>query len=98
MTSLHFRRAVRLLPAATVLALIGVVFAVTPAAAGDTPAGFWYGTDSSYIAPGGSGPYTEPVIGGSYGGYIGMVGNWAVWQHCAGDKVVWSPTDSRGRP
>ncbi len=43
----------------------------------------------------GSGPYQEPVIGGSYGGYIGMAGSWAVWQKCAGDAVVWSPTDAR---
>jgi len=75
-------------------------FGGTPAAAaaqatGDTPAGFWYGTDSSYIAIPGTAPYHEPVIGGSYGGYIGMVGNWANWQKCAGDKVVWSITDSR---
>jgi hypothetical protein len=58
------------------------------------PAGFWNGTDSSYIAIPGPAPYREPVIGGSYGGYIGMVGNWAVWAHCGGTKVVWSTTDS----
>jgi len=61
---------------------------------GDTPKGFWYGTDSSYIAIPGTVPYREPAIGGTYGGYIGMVGNWANWQKCAGDKVVWSATDS----
>jgi len=53
---------------------------------------FWSGTDSSYIAIHGT-PYKEPVIGGSYGGYIGMIGNWANWQHCGG-KVVWSTADS----
>jgi hypothetical protein len=56
--------------------------------------GFWNGTDSSNIAISGAAPYREPAIGGSYGGYIGMVGNWAGWQHCAGTKVVWSTTDS----
>src|SRR5262249_15001145 len=34
----------------------------------DTPAGFWYGTDSSQINIPGPAPYQEPVIGGSYGG------------------------------
>ncbi|HKD98460.1 MAG TPA: hypothetical protein VKB69_12835 [Micromonosporaceae bacterium] len=97
----HFRRhrMIRLFLVAAMTALVGSAVAASPASAtvhpdGDTPAGFWYGTDSSYMAVSGSGPYYEPVIGGSYGGYIGMVGNWAVWQHCAGDKVVWSPTDA----
>ena len=57
------------------------------------PAGFWNGTDSSFMAIPGPAPYREPVIGGSYGGYIGMIGNWAGWQHCGG-KVVWSTADS----
>jgi hypothetical protein len=56
--------------------------------------GFWNGTDSSNIAISGSAPYKTPAIGGYYGGYIGMVGNWAVRQHCAGTKVVWSTSDS----
>ena len=72
----------------------GAVVAATPALA-DSPAGFWYGTDSSNIAISGSVPYREPVIGGTYGGYIGMVGSWANWQKCSGDKVVWSATDSK---
>ncbi len=41
----------------------------------------------------GSAPYSEPQIGGKYGGYIGMTGNWATWQHC-GDKVAWSDTNA----
>jgi phage-related protein len=60
----------------------------------DGPSGFWYGTDSSYMAIPGSAPYREPVIGSAYGGYIGMIGNWAHWQGCNG-KVVWSKTDAR---
>ena len=39
------------------------------------------------------GPYIEPVIGGSYGGYIGMAGNWAHWQGCGGE-LVWSATNA----
>ena len=91
---LRGRRGILIFLASAIGALLSTAVAV-PAWAGDTPAGFWYGTDSSYMAITGSGPYYEPAIGGSYGGYIGMVGNWAVWQHCAGDKVVWSPTDAR---
>jgi hypothetical protein len=65
----------------------------TPAiSSGDAPAGFWEGTDSSYMPVSGR-PYHEPVIGGTYGGYIGMAGNWAAWQHCGG-KIVWSKADA----
>jgi hypothetical protein len=56
--------------------------------------GLWRGTDSTGITITGPAPYSEPAIGGSYGGYIGMVGNWAAWQHCGG-KVVWSAADAR---
>jgi hypothetical protein len=69
--------------------------AAATAAAGDAPAGFVYGTDSTNMTIPGTGPYTTPVIGGTYGGYIGMVGNWARWQHCAGSgKIVWSSTNA----
>jgi hypothetical protein len=80
--------------------LVGVFVTVGPSAGalvhpdGDTPKGFWYGTDSSYMSVPGPAPYREPVIGGTYGGYLGMAGNWAVWQKCSGDQVVWSATDS----
>ena len=66
----------------------------TSATAAATVTGFWNGTDSNNIAISGSAPYQTPAIGSSYGGYIGMVGNWAVREHCAGTKVVWSTTDS----
>jgi hypothetical protein len=56
--------------------------------------GFWNGTDSNNVAISGAAPYRTPAIGGYYGGYIGMVGNWAVRQHCLGTKVVWSTADS----
>jgi hypothetical protein len=62
-------------------------------ASGDGPAGFWYGTDSSDVATSGLAPYREPAVGGAYGGYIGMIGNWAAWMGCGG-KVVWSAADS----
>jgi len=57
------------------------------------PVGFWYGTDSFTVTISGSAPYAEPQIGGKYGGYIGMTGNWATWQHC-GDEVAWSTANS----
>jgi len=63
------------------------------AAAGDAPPGFWYGTDSFAMAVTGTGPYNEPVIGVSYGGYVGMAGNWAHWQGCSGD-LVWSAANA----
>lgn len=62
--------------------------------AGDHPAGFWYGTDSSNITIHGPAPYQEPVVGGRYGGYIGMTGNWARWAGCGGKVVVYSTTNS----
>jgi hypothetical protein len=67
--------------------------AVLGAAAGDSPPGFWYGTDSSTTPVTGTGPYIEPVIGGNYGGYTGMAGNWAHWQGCGG-KLIWSATNA----
>jgi hypothetical protein len=63
-------------------------------ATGDSPPGFWYGTDSFTMPVTGTGPYKEPVIGGNYGGYTGMAGNWAHWQGCGG-KLVWSATNAR---
>jgi hypothetical protein len=59
----------------------------------DHPAGFWYGTDSRTISIPGSAPYSEPVIGGRYGGYIGMTGNWATWAGCH-KIVVWSSANA----
>lgn len=61
--------------------------------AGDGPPGFWYGTDSSEVRVGGAAPYHQPVFGGSYGGYIGMIGNWSHREGCHG-ILVWSFTNS----
>lgn len=66
---------------------------------GDTPAGFWYGTDSSSPTACGSGPYYEPVgdcsrgTDGAYGGYMGMIGNWRNWQGCTTSGLAWNSTD-----
>ena len=61
--------------------------------AGDSPAGFWYGTDSWPISIGGN-PYQEPKSLGNYGGYIGMTGSWAHWYGCKGGFVAWSSANS----
>jgi hypothetical protein len=61
--------------------------------AADRPAGFWYGSDSREVAISGTAPYSEPVTGGAYGGYIGMTGNWANLTNCH-KIVVWSAANS----
>jgi hypothetical protein len=70
--------------------------AAAPAAhAGDSPAGFIYGTDSWPTDVLLSNPYREPVIWGPYGGYIGMAGNWARMEGCkTGNFLAWSATNS----
>jgi hypothetical protein len=81
------------LAGATAFLVIGI--ALPASASGPNPGpGFWSGTDTNYMTVGGKGPYTEPVIGGSYAGYIGMIGNWASWKHCSGDKYIWSKTNA----
>jgi hypothetical protein len=53
--------------------------------------GFWGGTDSWPITISGSSPYHLPVVGGDYGGYIGMAGNWARQLGCStGNFLAWS--------
>ena len=66
----------------------------SPASAHDSPPGFWYGTDSTYMQVRGSGPYQEPVIAGDYGGYIGMVGSWERWLGCPTAFLNWSKVNS----
>jgi hypothetical protein len=69
--------------------------AAVAAPAGDSPPGFRYGTDSWPVPGMGSAPYKEPHIGGSYGGYIGMAGNWVREEGChTGNFLAWSSTDS----
>jgi len=63
-------------------------------AAGDAAPTFWSGTDSWPMPVGGPGPYTEPRTGGSYGGYIGMIGSWAWWLGCRGSFLAWSAANS----
>lgn len=84
------------LGAATGLAALGLsVVAPASAVAQDNPTGFWYGTDSWPMPVGGAGPFTEPSLGGSFGGYIGMIGGWSWWRGCRGSFLAWSATNSR---
>jgi len=62
--------------------------------AGDGPPGFWWGTDSLPVTVPGSAPYQMPYLGGAYGGYIGMTGNWAYWLGCKGGFIAFSATDN----
>jgi hypothetical protein len=64
--------------------------------AGDGPPGFWWGTDSLPVTVPGSAPYQMPYLGGAYGGYIGMTGNWAYWLGCKGGFIAFSATDNAG--
>jgi len=82
--------------AAAAMVTAGASQAVTTAQAradGDRPTGFWYGTDSATVPVPGSAPYSMPIIGGAYGGYIGMTGNWANLAGCH-KIVVWSAANS----
>jgi hypothetical protein len=88
---------IRLLAVALALALAAAAMLAAgppPAYAGDTPANFWYGTDSWPMNVASSHPYHEPVIGGNYGGYMGEIGGWNWWLDCPGDFLAWSKTNS----
>jgi hypothetical protein len=79
------------LAAALVAGAGGSALAAT--ASGDSPAGFWYGTDSTQVTVGGSvAPYSEPALGGAYGGYAGMAGDWAKTEGC---KPLTKPRSGR---
>src|SRR6185437_7779368 len=71
---------------ALVLTSAGTASATERLPAGDAPPGFWWGTDSFNVSVPGKAPYSMPFLGGAYGGYIGMTGNWAYWQGCSGQE------------
>jgi len=56
------------------VAVVTVVVAAGTAYAGDTPVGFWYGSDLGGPPPSGSGvEYTMPNCDGGYGSYVGRI-------------------------
>jgi Protein of unknown function (DUF4232) len=65
---------------------------------GDTPSGYYYGTDSSFPAGCGSGPYNEPIgdcnngTDGAFGSYFGMAGSWSHWEGCSSSGLAWDQT------
>ena len=61
---------------------------------GDGPPGFWWGTDSFPVTVPGSAPYSMPILGGAYGGYIGMTGSWSYWLGCKGGFIAFSSTNA----
>jgi hypothetical protein len=79
-----------------VAAAVGALTVPAAAASAATPGtGFSYGTDSWPVSGTGTAPFKEPVIGGSYGGYIGMAGNWARWGGCkTGNFLAWAPANA----
>ena len=82
------------LAACLALLLVIPATAASAAPAGDGPLGFWWGTDSLAVSVPGSAPYKMPVLGGAYGGYIGMAGNWAYWLGCRGGFIAFSAANA----
>jgi hypothetical protein len=83
-----------LLAAAAAICAFAVPAAAAPAASAPG-SGFSYGTDSWPVSGTGTAPYKEPVTGSSYGGYIGMAGNWARWGGCkTGNFLAWAPANA----
>jgi hypothetical protein len=80
-------------------AVAALILLVPPVAAqarpgGDGPPGFWWGTDSLPVSVPGNAPYSMPYLGGAYGGYIGMTGNWAYWLGCKGGFIAFDASDA----
>jgi hypothetical protein len=70
------------------------------AAAGDSPTGFWYGSDGPRAMTCGSGPYTIMGVNGDcspaaghYGGYLGEIGRWDKWKRCDSVGRGWNSPD-----
>lgn len=63
---------------------------------GDSPTGFWYGSDSNAPVPTSSsgGVYLMPhsPTGGAYGGYVGELGGYDIWQNCVSNGPNWNAT------
>jgi hypothetical protein len=104
MRAVHKALGSGLLAAAAAVGLVLPASAATTSAATTSAAaaaavspgtGFVYGTDSWPMTVTGSTVYSEPVIGGNYGGYIGMAGNWARSLGCStGNQLAWAPANA----
>jgi Protein of unknown function (DUF4232) len=70
------------------------------ASGGDSPAGFWYGSDGPLFMACGTAPYQiKGTHGdctstkGNYGGYLGEIGKWDRWKGCDSGGLAWNRTD-----
>jgi hypothetical protein len=80
--------------AGTGIAGIGGASAATTADEATTASqpGFIYGSDSWPVPISGNAPFPMTHLSGSYGGYIGMAGNWARQEGCStGNFLAWAP-------
>jgi hypothetical protein len=67
--------------------------AASASAAGNA-AGFIYGSDSWPVPVTGTSPWPMTHLSGSYGGYMGMAGNWARFLSCStGNFLAYAPTN-----
>ena len=57
-------------PLCTALALLSLVLAPADAFASDSPGNYYYGADSGNPTALGTGPYTMPTVGGTFGVYV----------------------------
>jgi hypothetical protein len=65
---------------------------------GDTPSGYWYGSDGpTNPACGSSVPYKEAsgpsdcgTTEGNFGGYMGEIGRWDYWKGCDSSGIGWN--------
>lgn len=79
--------------AASAASATGARSAVQAATAANAP-GFIYGSDSFPVPILGTPPYPMTHLSGSYGGYIGMIGNWARTEGCStGNFLAWASTN-----
>jgi len=63
-------------------ALLSAIVTAAPAYANDSPTYYWYGADGFGPVASGSGPYTMPTVGGTFGVYAAEVGTWEDMQGC----------------
>jgi hypothetical protein len=91
--------AAAVLAAITVGAASMATAATTGTAATAAPAanasGFIYGSDSWPVPVTGKAPWPMTHLTGSYGGYIGMAGNWARTENCStGNFLAYAPANA----
>jgi hypothetical protein len=76
-------------------AMAATTTATTTAVSAANASGFIYGSDSWPVPIGGPAPWPMTHLSGSYGGYIGMAGNWARSENCStGNFLAYAPTNA----